>query len=458
MKSSTPYILALLIISILFNESCNTKTGEMKDQDSTMVKLITLAPGHFHAALLQKSMYSNISPEVRVYAPKGQDLDAYLKLVDGYNKRDLEPTAWQEKIYSEPDFFEKMIGEKAGNVVVIAGNNQHKTDYIKRSVEAGLNVLADKPMAIDSEGFNKLVQAFEEAKKNKVLLFDIMTERYEITSILQKELTHLPEVFGELEKGTPENPAVTKESVHHYYKNVSGAPLIRPAWFFDVKQQGEGIVDITTHLVDLIQWECFPESILDFKKDISISSAKRWATKLSLPQFEEVTKLKQFPEFLLPNVEGGILNAFSNGEINYKIKDVHAKVSVTWDFKAPEGTGDTHYSVMRGTKASVIIRQGKEQDYKPVLYIEPKGEVDLAKAFQTLQAKYKGVSFKPAKVGYEVVIPEEYKVGHEAHFAQVAKKYLEYLKEGKLPEWEVSNMIAKYYTITQAREIALKSK
>ena len=52
---------------------------------------------------------------------------------------------------------------------------------------------------------------------------------------------------------------MVKESVHHFYKIVSGSPVIRPAWFFDTSQQGEGIVDVTTHLVDLIQWGCFPD-------------------------------------------------------------------------------------------------------------------------------------------------------------------------------------------------------
>lgn len=459
MKNRITLFSALLALPLFFSTSCNSDNKKVTTKDSSMVKLITLAPGHFHAALLQKSMYLEIDPAVNVYAPKGQDLEAYLSLVDNYNTRETDPTSWKEKVYSEPDFFEKMLEEKAGNVVVIAGNNQHKAEYIQRSVDAGLNVLADKPMAIDSEGFQKLVQAFESAEKNKVLLYDIMTERYEITSILQKELVHTPELFGDLEKGTPENPSVTKESVHHFYKNVSGVPLVRPTWFFDVKQQGEGIVDITTHLVDLIQWECFPDSVLNYKKDIQIQSAKRWPTKLSLAQFEDVTKKKEFPSFLLPYVKGTELSAFSNGEINYKIKGIQAKVSVTWNFKAPEGTGDTHYSIMRGTKASVIIRQGKEQNYKPVLYIETKDGSGLAQVFRNLQGKYKGINYKESyKGGYEVVIPEELRVGHEDHFAQVAKKYLQYLKDGKLPAWEVPNMIAKYYTTTQAREMALKSK
>jgi hypothetical protein len=47
--------------------------------------------------------------------------------------------------------------------------------------------------------------------------------------------------------------------VHHFFKVVSEKDIIRPAWYFDVSLQGEGIVDVTTHLVDLVQWKCFPE-------------------------------------------------------------------------------------------------------------------------------------------------------------------------------------------------------
>jgi predicted dehydrogenase len=357
-----------------------------------------------------------------------------------------------------------MLSEKAGNVVVIAGNNKMKTDYIAKSVEAGLHVLADKPMAIDLDGFNKLVKAFQMAEKNKVLLYDIMTERYEINTMLQKEFAHLP-AFGQLEEGSPENPSVTKVSVHHFYKNVSGKPLVRPTWFFDVKQQGEGITDITTHLVDLVQWECFPNQILDYKKDIEIVSAKRWQTNINAEQFEKVTQKKEYPEFLKSDVKNGVLSPYSNGEINYLLKGIHAKISVTWDFQAPEGTGDTHFSVMRGTKASVIIKQGKEQNFKPALYIEPRENTDLNSFEKALMAdlkqvqkQYPGLELKKVVKGWVVIIPDDYKVSHEDHFAQVTKKYLQFLKDGTLPSWEVPNMIAKYYTTTKAREMALGLK
>lgn len=441
--------------------SCTSKSTNLDSQSRDKIKLITLNPGHFHSALVQKSMYENVDSVVHLYAPGGQELNSHLSLVDGYNSREENPTFWNEKIYTGPDFLDKMLSEKAGNVVILAGNNKMKTDYIAKSVEAGLHVLADKPMAIDLDGFHKLVKAFEIAEKNKVLIYDVMTERYEINTLLQKEFAQLP-AFGQLEKGSPENPAVTKVSVHHFFKNVSGKPLVRPTWFFDVKQQGEGITDITTHLVDLVQWECFPNQILDYKKDIEIVSAKRWQTSINATQFEKVTQKKEYPDFLKADVKNGVLSLYSNGEINYRLKGIHAKISVTWDFQAPEGTGDTHFSVMRGTKSSVIIKQGKEQNFKPALYIEPRENIDMVsfeKVLMTdlkqIQKQYPGLKLQKNAKGWEVIIPDSYKVSHEDHFAQVTKKYLQYLKEGALPSWEVPNMIAKYYTTTKSRAIAL---
>ena len=57
-----------------------------------------------------------------------------------------------------------------------------------------------------------------------------------------------------------------------------------------------------------------------------------------------------------------------------------------------------------------------------------------------------------------MVIPQKYDVGHEAHFAQVAQKYMAFLKDGKLPDWEVPNMITKYYITTKALEKAKAGK
>lgn len=453
----------LLILALLALAGCEDSQDEKNANQ--MIRLITLDPGHFHAALVQKSMYPQVDSIVHVYAPEGEELTSHLKMIDQYNGRPDDPTKWKEEVYKGADYFEKMLADKTGNAVVLAGNNQKKTDYIKRSVDAGLHVLADKPMVIDAAAFEVLKQAFQSAAAKKVVLYDIMTERYEISTMLQRELSMIPDIFGTLEKGSPDNPAVTKESVHHFYKFVSGNPLKRPAWFMDVSQEGEGIVDVTTHLVDLVQWECFPEQIIDYQKEIRVNSAKRSSTEMTLSQFTAITKLNSFPDYLKKDIiKDSVLNVFSNGEINYTLRGVHAKVSVKWAYKAPEGTGDTHYSIMRGTKANLIIKQGAAQQYKPALYIEQAGKTDaayeaiLTAKFKSVQAKFPGVTLKKLAKGWEIVIPEKYKEGHEAHFAHVTEKFLEYVKMGNMPAWEVPNMIAKYYTTTKGLELARTSK
>ena len=117
---------------------------------------------------------------------------------------------------------------------------------------------------------------------------------------------------------------------------------------------------------------------------------------------------------------------------------------------------------MRGSKADLVIRQGKEQNYRPELFIEvaknidkTSYEKDLSSAMEKVMAAYPGVALKKVADGIWLVdIPVEYRVGHEAHFGQVTEHFLQYLKDGKLPDWEVPNMLAKYYTTTAALDLA----
>ncbi|MBK5272384.1 MAG: Gfo/Idh/MocA family oxidoreductase [Bacteroidia bacterium] len=446
------------VLVMWFIISCNESTSK-PEANSKMVQFITLDPGHFHAALVQKTMYADVDSVVHVYAPAGTDVQLHLDRINAYNTRASDPTHWKEEVYTGDDYLEKMLAEKKGNVVVLSGNNQKKTEYILESLQAGFNVYADKPMVINSEKFEMLKQAFETAKQKNLLLYDIMTERFEITTILQRELSMLPEVFGTLETGSQANPSVEMASRHSFYKYVSGNVLTRPAWFMDASQQGEGIVDVTTHLVDLVQWECFPEQSLDYTKDIVVNAAKRYPTNMTASQFKTITKLDSIPSYFKNNiVKDSILEVYSNGEISYQVRGVHAKVSVQWDYQSPGGT-DSHYSMLRGTKATLVIRQGAEQQYKPTLYIEPvSNNADYEKILQDqikkIQEKYPGVELKKVDKGWEVVIPEKYKEGHEAHFAQVTKNFLEYFKNHNMPEWEVPNMLSKYYTTTKALELA----
>lgn len=464
------YFLRASLLSLLLPFACSSPDAPRQSSEPMAtssftgaegeVKLITLDPGHFHAALVQKKVYPQIDSVVHVFAPAGDDLQQHLQRIEQYNTRAENPTHWTEEIATSTNFFDQMIEEKPGNVVVLSGNNAKKTEYIHASLEAGLNVLADKPMVIEPSEYALLEDAFRMAQENDVLLYDIMTERYEITTVLQRALSQQSEVFGELTKGTVEEPAISKESVHHFFKYVSGNPLVRPAWFFDVAQQGEGIVDVSTHLVDLILWECFPDQAID-TTEVEVVAARRWATELNPAQFEQVTGLDEFPDYLQKDVQDGKLSAFSNGEINFTVRGVHGKASVIWNFQAPEGAADTHYSIMRGSKANLIIRQDAEQNYQPTLYVEPTGstareelEIALEAALKQLNDRYPGLATRPAADGWEIVVPDKFKLGHEAHFAQVMERYLQYLVDGELPEWERRNMLTKYYVTMQGYQMS----
>jgi len=461
--------LALLLLSACTmpqkKDNSENNTVPMFTPIEGKVKLMNLDPGHFHASLVQLTMYESVDPEVHVYAPGGPEVQSYLDRIESYNSRESDPTSWKVQVYTGEDFLEKMLSGKPGNVMVVSGNNAKKTEYILKAVKNGIHVLADKPMVISPEEFPMLEEAFTAAAEKGVLLYDIMTERHEITTMLQMEFSLLPEIFGELQTGSPDLPAITKESVHHFSKIVSGQPLLRPPWFFDTKQQGEGIVDVTTHLVDLVQWEAFPGVVLK-KEDIQINSSKRWSTAMTTEMFSKVTGLDSYPPYLEKDVDGSILRVYSNGEINYTIKGVHARVSVIWNFQAPEGTGDTHYSVMRGSQCQLEIRQGESEGYKPILYIMPTyidSPDEFRKALeagaQKVAEKYPGIAIREIdELTWVVDIPDSYKVGHEAHFGQVTGKFLEYLSKGSLPEWEIPNMIVKYYTTTEGMNQAYDMK
>jgi predicted dehydrogenase len=268
-----------------------------------------------------------------------------------------------------------------------------------------------------------------------------------------------------VEKGTPEQPAVVMESVHHFFKEVAGKPLTRPAWFYDVRQQGESVPDVGTHLVDAVQWVCFPDQVLDWHKDVKVREARRWPTKLTPEQFKRSTGLDHYPDFFKQDIgPDGALDVFANGEVAYTLRGVHAKVSALWRFEAPPGAGDTLYALVRGTRCQLLIKQGAEQNYKTALYVQNSSpataghfEQDLHAAVAKLRVTWPGLDLKQAGAAWEIIIPDKYRVGHEQHFAQVTEKFLRFLADGNMPGWEVPNMIAKYYTTTEAYRLSHRS-
>ncbi len=458
----------LLLAGSLFFFSCKMQQDRKEPAPGIFtgkegeIKLVVLDPGHFHASLLQKFPQKQVNDTVFVYAPGGSELDQYLASIEGYNSRSENPTAWIGIVYSGKDYLEKMIKERRGNVVILAGNNLKKTDYIYQSINAGYDVLSDKPMAINSENSRLLESAYDSARTRNVYLYDVMTERYDILNTLTRELVNNVELFGELQEGTPESPSVKMESVHHYYKEVSGSVLVRPAWFYDVEQQGEAIVDVATHMVDLINWQCFPDEVIDYRQDVKLLSASHWPTTLTLDQFCRSTGLDAFPNFLGKYLNRSLLEVYGNGKFNYQVKGKNIEVCALWNYEAPKGGGDTYSAVIKGTKATIEIVQNQEEKYVKQLYVEKEPSVtseefdrSIAGTVKQLQRSYPYISAKRVSDSrYRIEVPVESRKGHEDYFGYVAQKFFGYLVNRDMPEWEISNTIAKYYITTQSLEMA----
>jgi predicted dehydrogenase len=417
---------------------------------ATEVKLIALDPAHFHAALVQKEMLPGIARRSYIYAPLGPDLYEHLKRIEGFNTRADHPTDWELDIHTTDDPLRRMCTERPGNVVVIAGHSGNKMDRIRASLDAGLNVLADKPWIIHAAQLPALEAALDLADRSGLVAYDIMTERFEPSTIIQRNLVNDPAVFGAMVAGTESDPGVVIESVHHLLKVVAGQPNLRPVFFFDASDQGTALADVGTHLIDLVQWTLFPNQPVRVP-DLQVGAIRRWPTVMTLPQFQRVTALPAFPPQLAANVTDGRLDFQGNGEVHYSIRGIHVRLAALWNYESPTGV-DLHHAVYRGANARVEVRQGEKEKYVPEVYVVPNGPRNRAAVTQAVdahlrrsQAQFAGVAYESVGDELHVTIPDRYRVGHEAHFAQVLGQFLTYLGSPKsMPAWERANMIAKY--------------
>jgi hypothetical protein len=185
-----------------------------------------------------------------------------------------------------------------------------------------------------------------------------------------------------------------------------------------------------------------------------MGTASRWPTTLTRDQLRQVTGQAEWPEKF---------DYYCNTRVSYAVRGVHVKLDVLWNWEAPAGTGDTHLAIYRGSRARVEVRQGKAENFRPELYVVPvgaKAEViaALRKKVTALGAQFPGIAVEDRGKDIQILIPDRYRVGHEAHFAQVASQFLEYLENPKkLPAWEKPNMLAKYYVSTSGVEMSRKA-
>ena len=424
--------------------------------------LVTLDPGHFHAALFQREMLAGVAEEAFVYAPLGPDVLAHLSRVASLNARPDQPTHWRLRVYTGPDFEARMLAERAGQIVVMSGRNRGKIERIQRCVRAGLHVLADKPWVIGEVDLPTLRAVLDEAEARGVVVYDAMTQRFEVTARVQRALVNDPGVFGTVLPGSLAEPAVTIESLHFLLKEVGGVPNRRPPWFFDVAEQGEGLTDVGTHLVDMVAWVLFPDTAIDDEREVQVLRGRRWPTPLTLAEFQRVTGLAAFPGTLQPSLIGGRFDYYCNNAVDYILRGVHVRLETTWEFAAAPGRQDTERVVFRGSRARVEVRQDPEDQYRREVYVVPNEAADAAavqaaveRRLAVLVVEFPGLAVERSASHLQVLIPERVRLGHEEHFARVVQRFLEYARNPRtLPAWEKPNLLAKYRITTRGVALA----
>ena len=111
----------------------------------------------------------------------------------------------------------------------------------------------------------------------------------------------------------------------------------------------------------------------------------------------------EFPESVRGSLRDGSLEYFCNTDVSYALRGVHVTLNVLWDFEQPMSEGDRHYAYYRGTKSRIEVRQTKEQNFKPELYVVPnaparRGELKAAllKRVGELEKSHAGIALRDA--------------------------------------------------------------
>ena len=416
--------------------------------------IVILNPGHFHAALTLRERHALIDDDVHVFADDGPDVDHFLRLAQSFNERAVNPTRWTLHVYRGADYLQKMISQRPGEVVIVAGRNNEKMPLIHLLHAQGFHVLGDKPWLIESEQIGLL----REVTASAPLAMDIMTERHEVANRVQRALVQQPAVFGDF-RLDGDQPAIAIRSVHHLCKRVNNRPLQRPAWYFDPAIQGEGITDVTTHLVDLAQWMTGDGARLDFDWHVERLSARQWPTAVPRDIFSRITGLEDFPEILHDRVVDGALPYLCNAALSYRLRGVPVEIETLWGLEEPEGSGDRHHAILRGTKSELIVDQGPQTGFQSLLTINP---VEGGKAFfealtdavARMQTRFPGLGVAPAGRQCRIMIPKALRTTHEQHFAAVLQTFLAYIDAGTWPGNLGSDLDAKYTLLAHALELS----
>ena len=424
-----------------------------------MHTLIFLEPGHFHAALTLREGHPLVRDEIVVYvadtpgaAGGGREIVEFLDLLEAFNRRPERPTRWRPVVRAGPEPLARLVRERPGDVVILAGRNDRKMTLARRLHDAGFHVLADKPWITTAAALADVRHVLGGGAR----AMEMMTGRHASTARVAERLVREPEVFGTFATG--EAPAIRLASVHHLEKSVNGAPLRRPAWYFDVRVQGDGLADIPTHLIDQAQrvLEGYGAAT---DRAAELLAARRWSTPVPRALFARVTGLADFPPELGDAIEGGVLAYAGNAELAFRLRGVGVHITTRWDLTEPPGGGDAYDATVEGTESRLRVEQGPGTGFRPRLVVEPRRSVArvgaaLERALAAWRSEYPGLAAVAAPEGFEIQVPAGAGTAHEGQFPLVLDEFLRAVERGTWPDERAAGTLAKYELLARGLSLA----
>lgn len=402
--------------------------------------LMVLDPGHFHAALPLRARHPLLVEDVHVFASDGPGLERFLALVGRFNARAEAPTAWRLHVHRSDDPLAALLAARPGEVAVLAGRNQGKLARISALVRAGIHVLADKPWVVEPTDAGHLA-SLAAAPAHAA---DLMTERHEPGAALFADLARTPGVTGGADPSR--GPVLVKQTVHHLAKLVDGVPLIRPSWYFDTRIQGEGVVDVTTHMIDQALLIAGAADRPLAPGEVVLDGVRRWDTVVPQADFAAITGLATFPAELAERLADGVLPLTANGELGFRCRGLTCQVRAEWRLRDADGAGDRHRSCFHGLHADLELDGSASAGSR--LLVRPHREATVVRAALADWAhRHAGVTMSEADGG-TAVVPARWS-SHDEHFALVLAGFLAGLSAAQ-PAWDRAALQARYALLAEA--------
>lgn len=147
--------------------------------------------------------------------------------------------------------FDQMLAEQKPDYVIVCTVDAHHDEYIVRSLEAGCDVITEKPLTTDAAKCARILKAVEQSGKSVRVTFNM---RWMPGASKVKELI-LSGVIGSVKSVVLEYTLDTKHGADYFRR-----------WHSEKSKSGGLLVHKSTHHFDLVNWwmDAIPETVFAF--------------------------------------------------------------------------------------------------------------------------------------------------------------------------------------------------